>query len=105
YELPLLIRGIFVYFFYPIISRENIINLLIFKQGVIYRKLDKFYSDVFIDSHRTRPKLFAVIKNSIHVGIKSGIFTTLRIANAHLIYAILATLGLIFILISSHTVF
>lgn len=51
------------------------------------------------------PSFFAVIKNSTHGGIKSGIFTTLGIANAHMIYATLATFGLIFILVSSQTVF
>lgn len=51
------------------------------------------------------PSFFTVIKNSTHGGIKSGIFTTLGIANAHLIYAVLATFGLIFILVSSQTVF
>ncbi|MEB6414438.1 LysE family transporter [Staphylococcus saprophyticus] len=51
------------------------------------------------------PSFFAVIKNSTHGGIKSGISTTLGIASAHLIYATLATLGLIFILVSSQTIF
>lgn len=51
------------------------------------------------------PSFFAVIKNSAHGGIKSGIFTTFGIANAHLIYATLATLGIIFIFVSSQTVF
>lgn len=51
------------------------------------------------------PSFFAVVKNSTSGGIKSGLLTTLGIANAHLIYATLATLGLIFILVSSQTVF
>ena len=51
------------------------------------------------------PSFFAVIKNSAHGGIKSGIFTTFGIANAHLIYATLVTLGIIFIFVSSQTVF